>query len=157
MKYPCKIIPMEVEGHKFFVAKSLYLNGCVGQGETIDDALLELADNETEWLESAEEYNMEIPVITYEAPRVYGKSFPLRMPSSMREEIAQAAEEEGESQNQFIIDAIRTKLVLHNTEKIVAERMTQIANAVMGSSISKMAKLGVYDFSGGKTWNNLLA
>lgn len=53
MKYPFKAYPAESEGHKFWIAESLTLRGCVGQGDTYIEAVKELEDNEIEWLEIA--------------------------------------------------------------------------------------------------------
>ena len=61
MKYPFYTYNDEIEGHTFWVAKSLSLKGCVGQGDTIDDAVSELAVNENDWLEGAEEFGITIP------------------------------------------------------------------------------------------------
>ena len=37
IKYPFKVFQTEVEGHVFWVAKSIYLKGCVGQGDVQED------------------------------------------------------------------------------------------------------------------------
>lgn len=52
---------MEVEEHLFWVAKSKSLKGCVGQGETFDEAISELEQNEIEWLKTAEQCGISIP------------------------------------------------------------------------------------------------
>ena len=62
MKYPFYTYIDKVEGHTFWVAKSLSLKGCVGQGDTLDDAISELAVNENDWLEEAEESGIAVPV-----------------------------------------------------------------------------------------------
>lgn len=61
MKYPYHIYPMEANGHSFWVAESLSLKGCVGQGDTPDEACSELAQNENDWLETAQELGIPIP------------------------------------------------------------------------------------------------
>ena len=61
MKYPFYTYIDEVEGHTFWVAKSLSLKGCVGQGDTLDDAISELSINEEDWLEEAKEFGITIP------------------------------------------------------------------------------------------------
>lgn len=61
MKYKYKLYKTEVEGHVFWVAESKELKGCVGQGETAEEALSELETNEEEWLDAAKEFS--IPVI----------------------------------------------------------------------------------------------
>lgn len=45
----------------FWVAQSMDLSGCVGQGDTIEAAVVELVENEKVWLETAEEENIPVP------------------------------------------------------------------------------------------------
>ncbi len=52
---------MTVEGHAFWVAESKALKGCVGQGETSQEAIEELEQNEKEWLSAAAEVGIPIP------------------------------------------------------------------------------------------------
>lgn len=61
MKYPFTVHQERVRRHTFWVAESLDLKGCVGQGDTIDDAIHELEENETVWLETAKERGIQIP------------------------------------------------------------------------------------------------
>lgn len=52
---------MQVEDHAFWVAESKTLKGCVGQGETSDEAIAELEKNEKEWIDTAGEFGMSVP------------------------------------------------------------------------------------------------
>ena len=45
MLYEASIYQMEVEGRSFWVAESKVLKGCVGQGATSEEAILELESN----------------------------------------------------------------------------------------------------------------
>ena len=133
MKYPFKTYAMSVEGHNFFVAESLYLTGCIGQGDSLDEAISELEDNEIEWLEDADEYKLEIPEIHYTAPQTYSKSFPLRLPNSLRAEAEEAAEIDGVSLNQFIVDAVRIKLTKKTIERIVRDVFYKTSSIYSGN------------------------
>ena len=66
MKYPFSVYQAKVENHVFWVAESPALNGCVGQGETPDEAIKELELNEASWLETAKEFGISIPDIPCE-------------------------------------------------------------------------------------------
>ena len=44
--------------HIFWVAKSLKLKGCVGQGDTAEEAIEELEANEAAWLDAANEFDI---------------------------------------------------------------------------------------------------
>ena len=61
MKYPYNVYPLEANGHSIWVAESLSLKGCVGQGDTPDEACSELSQNENDWLETADELGIPIP------------------------------------------------------------------------------------------------
>lgn len=63
MEYPYYTFNDEVTGHVFWVARSLSLKGCVGQGDTLDAAVNELEANESDWLEEASEFGIVIPKI----------------------------------------------------------------------------------------------
>ena len=42
MKYPFSVFQTEIEHHIFWIAKSNLLKGCVGQGDTQEEAIKEL-------------------------------------------------------------------------------------------------------------------
>lgn len=64
MIYEFYTYQMDVENHIFWVAKSKVLNGCLGQGDTLSEAIAELDINEKEWLSIAKEFNIPIPEST---------------------------------------------------------------------------------------------
>ena len=39
IKYPFKVFQTEIDGHVFWIAKSNYLKGCVGQGDLQEEAI----------------------------------------------------------------------------------------------------------------------
>lgn len=49
---------MKVEDHLFWVAENPDLPGCVGQGDTEEQAIAELKENEKVWLETAKEFGI---------------------------------------------------------------------------------------------------
>lgn len=61
MKHDFSTCQMEVEGHRFWVAESKTLKGCVGQGDDVSSAIQELEENEITWLDTAKEFNIPIP------------------------------------------------------------------------------------------------
>ncbi|MCR4787632.1 MAG: type II toxin-antitoxin system HicB family antitoxin [Lachnospiraceae bacterium] len=109
MRYPFHVFQTEVEGHVFWVAKSNYLKGCVGQGDVQEDAIRELAENEEAWLETAHETGIPIPEIEPVNPDEYSGKMTLRMSPAIHREAAMIAKEEGISLNQYINDAVVSK------------------------------------------------
>lgn len=59
--YAYRRYKMTVDSHTFWVAKSCILRGCVGQGDTISEAIDTLCDNEKEWLCAAKKNGITIP------------------------------------------------------------------------------------------------
>ena len=108
IKYPFKVYKAENEGHIFWVAKSIHLKGCVGQGESPDEAIAELAENEVAWLETAEEVGIPIPEITPEFNDIdeYSGKMTLRLAPFVHMQAAHLAQQEGISLNQYINNAV---------------------------------------------------
>ncbi len=106
MKYEFEAYQMEVENHIFWVAKSKFLNGCLGQGDTLNEAVSELEANENEWLSSAKEYNIPIPERTARRQSIYSGKVSLRFSPLMHAEAAENAKQMNISLNQYINDAI---------------------------------------------------
>lgn len=106
MLYETNVYQMNVEGHLFWVADSKILKGCTGQGESSEEAIRELEENEREWLETAKEYGIEIPPQTAKKEKSYSGKISLRISPYVHEQAAKAAEELEISLNQFIGNAI---------------------------------------------------
>lgn len=106
MKYEFEVYQMEVEGHLFWVAKSKALKGCVGQGETADEAIKELETNESEWLLTAKEYGITIPPMSVRHEAAFSGKVSLRFSPFVHEEASKHAKEQGISLNQYLNDAV---------------------------------------------------
>lgn len=106
MLYEASIYQMEVEGHSFWVAESKVLKGCVGQGETSEEAIHELELNESEWICTAKEFGISIPPKTVRAVKTYSGKVSLRMSPFVHENASDTANRLGISLNQLINDAI---------------------------------------------------
>jgi hypothetical protein len=112
MKYPFAVFQTQVEDHIFWIAKSTILKGCVGQGESQEEAIKELNENEEEWLNTAQEVGIPIPEIPIEMVQEYSGKLTLRVAPTVHKQAALIAKKEGISLNQYINDAI----VAHNSE-----------------------------------------
>ena len=112
MKYPFKVFQTSVEEHAFWVAECPTLKGCVGQGETLEEALSELEINEQIWLETAKEVGIPIPEVPVEPMETYSGKVTLRMAPYVHQEAAEMAKRSGVSLNQYINDAV----VSHNSK-----------------------------------------
>lgn len=106
MLYEAKVFQMNVDDHLFWVAESKVLKGCVGQGETSDEAIKELEENELEWIETAKSVGIPIPAATAQKERTCGGKISLRVSPYVHQNAMEAAEHLGISLNQFINDAV---------------------------------------------------
>ncbi|MCM1267597.1 MAG: toxin-antitoxin system HicB family antitoxin [Bacteroidales bacterium] len=106
MKYEFKVFQMQVEEHVFWVAKSTALKGCVGQGDTVQEAIAELEANESEWLTTAAECGIPIPLPSVQKKNAFSGKVSLRFSAFTHEEASENAKALGVSLNQYINDAI---------------------------------------------------
>lgn len=122
MKYPFSVFQMESDGHVFWVAKSIYLKGCVGQGDTQDEAIRELSDNEIAWLKTAEEIGIPIPSIQpVEQIQDYSGKLTLRTAPNVHRMAALFAKMEGISLNQYINDALVSQNARLSKELLITQ------------------------------------
>lgn len=106
MVYPFRVYQDTVEAHTFWVAKSASLKGCVGQGDTITEAISELENNEQEWLSAASELGIPIPSAPVEGAQEYSGKLTVRIAPRVHRDAAQIAKSEKVSLTQYISDAI---------------------------------------------------
>ena len=123
MKYPYIVYQTQVEDHVFWVAKCSALNGCVGQGDTLEEALLELQENETEWLATAAECGIAIPEIPLVQENVCSGKFTVRVSPVVHQDAIECAREQGISLNQYVNDAIVAQNVRNTTMQMVKQEI----------------------------------
>ncbi|ABA88046.1 antitoxin, HicB family [Syntrophotalea carbinolica DSM 2380] len=99
LPYATTIIP---DDGSYFVKVNEF-EGCISVGETKAEALEMIEDAMREWLATAIEDGLDIPLPEALRETSYSGKFPLRMPKSMHGKLAMAAEREGVSLNQHIV------------------------------------------------------
>lgn len=123
MLYPYTVKYYEANEHGFWIAESLTLKGCVGQGDTDSQAIKELETNETEWLQTARELDIPIPERAPTALPKYSGKFTVRLSPATHADAAAFAKSQGISLTQYVSDAIvaqNTKLAtLQTTDKYI--------------------------------------
>lgn len=143
MKYPFKVYQTKVDDHVFWIAESPCLKGCVGQGDSMEAAMNELEENEAIWLETAQEYGIEIPAIPIETVSEYSGKFTVRLAPSVHRVAVELAKKENVSLNQYVNDAI----VAQNTRlETMAYVVPQVKEAV--------STLKTFIFDSQKTYSN---
>jgi antitoxin HicB len=76
------------------------LRGCISQGDTVQEAYEMIQDAMRTWLEVAIEDNIPIPEPAPDED--YSGKFVVRLPRSLHRQLAETAEREGVSLNQFV-------------------------------------------------------
>ena len=95
LPYKIEIVPDTEEGG--FVISYPELPGCISQGDTLDEALVNIEDAKENWLMVAlEEFPKKIP-----EPKLYSGQFRLRIPKILHKQLAEEAEQNGVSMNQY--------------------------------------------------------
>ena len=137
MKYPFNVYQTKVEDHVFWIAEIPALNGCVGQGETADEALKELELNEEAWLETAKEYGIEIPAVPCEKINPYSGKFTVRVAPYVHKAAAELAKKQGVSLNQYVNDAIIAQnssvSAMENIMPYVADAINKVKLLTLGA------------------------
>jgi len=107
LPYSIRIIPEEVGG---FFAEIEELQGCMTQGDTIEEVKENIEEAKESWLTVAIEEEIEIP-----QPREmeeYSGKFLVRLPKYIHKRISQLAEREGVSLNQMIVSLLSERSVI---------------------------------------------
>lgn len=102
--YRMRVYPIETDANTVeWVAEFPDLPGCVGAGDTAEEAVSMAIDAKKAWIEVALEDEKNIP----EAKNLYGNDysgkFTLRLPKTLHKELTLQAEDEGVSLNQYIL------------------------------------------------------
>ncbi|MEG4427388.1 MULTISPECIES: type II toxin-antitoxin system HicB family antitoxin [unclassified Microcoleus] len=97
LKYPINFYP-ESEGYTAIIKD---LPGCMSQGETLSEAMENIQEARELWIETAYECGDEIPLPATEVE--YSGSLSLHIPKSLHLSLAEKAEREGVSLDQYIL------------------------------------------------------
>lgn len=103
--YEIRVYPKKAEdGTTYWTAKYPSVPGCVGGGDTPEEAIAEAQENLSVYLEYLEEEKMRIP--EEDAEQQYSGKVALRITRSTHKKIAEMADREGVSINMLLNNAI---------------------------------------------------
>lgn len=77
------------------------LPGCTTQADTLDEIVPMAEEGRQLWIESMYERGLAIPLPSY--PEEYSGKFNLRLPKSLHRKLAESAERDGVSLNQYVV------------------------------------------------------
>jgi antitoxin HicB len=102
LNYPITLYPDLGEGG--YVAEIKDLPGCLTQGETLEETIDNIDEAKELWIETVYESGKEIPLPSTEIS--YSGKLLLRIPKSLHRRLAETAEKEGVSLNQYILSIL---------------------------------------------------
>lgn len=120
LPYTIEVIPDE---NCFFI-KVKELEGCISQGDTIEEAFIMIKDALSSWLEVAIEEGDEIPLPESMQEYKHSGKMSLRMPKSLHKKVAKEAKKEGVSLNSYIVTCIAEQ----NTINSISYKIAEISN-----------------------------
>ena len=139
MKYPYSVYQVRVEEHVFWVAKSASLNGCVGQGDELQEAVAELEENEKAWLETAAEFGIQIPPVPIEQESAYSGKFTVSVSPAVHQEAVSAARAQGISLNQYVNDAIVAQNERDSFIRLFQQRLSNMVQDAIYSGLHSVS------------------
>ncbi len=98
LEYPVTVYP-DTDGG--YVAEIKDLPGCLTQGETLEETMKNINEARELWLETVYENGDKIPLPSTD--NNYSGKLLLRMPKTLHRHLAEAADKEGVSLNQYIV------------------------------------------------------
>ena len=102
LNYPLTLYPDTENGG--YVAEIKDLPGCLTQGQTLEETIENINEARELWIETVSEGGREIPMPSTESN--YSGKLLLRMPKSLHRRLAETAEREGVSLNQYILSVL---------------------------------------------------
>lgn len=101
LKYPATIRPLSSEEGGGYLVEYLDLPGCMADGETVEEALMEGDDAVTAWIRSAQEDGVSIPEPN--SLHKYSGQWRIRVPKSLHAQLDSKAKSEGVSLNTLAV------------------------------------------------------
>ncbi|MHB1414450.1 MAG: type II toxin-antitoxin system HicB family antitoxin [Chloroflexota bacterium] len=129
LQYPFSVIASRDGG---YVITFPDLPGCLTQVESLDEVGATAEEIRTLWLETAYEQGLTIPLPSY--PEEYSGKFNLRLPRSLHRELAEEAEREGVSLNQYVATLLARRDAQARVERQFAELKMHLDEIEDGST-----------------------
>jgi antitoxin HicB len=101
LQYPVTLYP-DPEGG--YVAQIKDLPGCLTQGETLEETMTNIQEGRELWISTAYAHSDDIPLPSNDDN--YSGKLLVRMPKSLHRRLAETAENEGVSLNQYIVSLL---------------------------------------------------
>lgn len=117
LPYSRVLIPEEEGGYS---AEILEFPGCYSQGDTAEEAIRNIEDAASNWIEATLQAGKPIPPPSTDYE--YAGKVALRLPRSIHRQAMRMAERDGVSLNQFLVSAIAARVGAEELYNRIAER-----------------------------------
>lgn len=138
LPYTVEIVPDE----ESYLAKVKELDGCLTVGDSPAEALEMLEDAKLEWFSAAIADDFDIPLP--ETMREFKQSgkFALRMPKSLHQKLAEEADIEGVSLNQYLVTLLAERNTLASLKRVFLQGVPNVEKALKraGKSARELAR-----------------
>lgn len=129
MRFNFSVSREMVENKIYWIARCKEVPTIIGQGDSAQEAIAELEENEQTWLVYAEELGLEIPACTPTPVRKYSGKFMTRVSPVVHAQASALATENGISLNQYVSDAISYYNGLnrfHNDSRLESSKIVSV-------------------------------
>ena len=138
LRYSIELIPDPDGG---FVARHPDLPGCVGQGETPDEAVGALDHARASWIEARLRANLAVPVPTIDEE--FSGKFLVRLPRSVHGQLVRLAAKENISLNQLVSTVLARHLGAAPGEAILEFVTQQLDQRLNDISLAVLRRRGI--------------
>jgi predicted RNase H-like HicB family nuclease len=128
LPYAIEITPDE--GSYFIKIKELA--GCMSVGDNVTDALEMIEDAKRAWLTAALEDGIDIPLPESMHNDRYSGKFALRLPKSLHRQLAESAEKDGVSLNQYMVNLLAERNSMAEVKRLLINREIQMKKVRTG-------------------------
>ncbi len=133
LRYPFNVIADPDGG---YVVVFPDLPGCMTQVESLDELPAMAEEARRLWIETAHEQGHDIPLPSH--PEGYSGKFNLRLPRSLHRSLAEAAEREGVSLNQYVLSLLSRR----DSQAQIESRLKQLSEQIEGLHVGQRVAAG---------------
>ncbi|MHB8648291.1 MAG: toxin-antitoxin system HicB family antitoxin [Thermomicrobiales bacterium] len=131
LEYPFQVIADPDGG---YVVDFPDLPGCMTQADSYEEIAVMAQDARTLWIETAYDHGRDIPLPSY--PEEHSGKFNLRLPRSLHRKLAESADQEGVSLNQYV-----TQVLARGDAQTKVERQLETLMATVISLETQIAAI----------------
>lgn len=128
MEYPFNVIADPDTGG--YVIAFPDLPGCLTQIDTLDELPTMVEEVRTLWIETEYELGEDIPLPSY--PEEYSGRFNVRIPRSLHRILAESAERDGVSLNQYVVSLLAQGDAVRQVERQLETRLDDMSRQLGG-------------------------